>query len=189
MATCDRFVPGIQERAHSRCTFFMQEKWKDILLTANPVDSLFSVHGACSYRRPGIGLEVMGIGAARFSWRICGSGSRKQGHSMADSVLVYGGYPRVSTRPCYVDGMVRPLGHTQPGRARGMGRDRRLFFLFWVEGEDCPMGSAPGAGHPLQPTDKTLHLRNPISIAYSGRIAQSGNNPDMMTIFPAGCPA
>lgn len=112
----------------------MQEKREDILLAADPTDPLFSVHDPSSDWRLAVGLDVMGIRTARFLWCNGACGPRQQGHAMVGNVLVQCDSQRVSTRPCSADAMVRSFRYPQSGKYWGMGRGRRLFFLFGLEG-------------------------------------------------------
>ena len=94
--------------------FLCRGRGKDILLAADPVDPLFSVHGPSSDWRPAVGLEVMGIRTARFLRCNGASGPRQQGNAMVGIVLVHGDSQGFPTRPCDADAMVRSFRHPQP---------------------------------------------------------------------------
>ena len=161
----------------------MQGQREDILLAADPTDPLFSVQSPSSDWRPAVGLDVMGIRTARFLWCNGTCGPRQQGNAMVGDVLVHGGSERVSTRPWSADAMVRSFRYPQSGKYWGMGRGRRLFFLFGLDGSNCPMGAASNACDLLQQADKVFPFRSPFSMAQPGRTAHSMRDPNIETFF------
>jgi len=104
----------------------VSEAPEDLFFVADPVNSLFSVHGGCRDRDVAFGEGVLGEGAEGFSWRLGVGGSGQFGHSVADYLLAGGRDPGASAWASGAEAILPSGGDTSPEESRDLGGGGRL---------------------------------------------------------------